>query len=114
MQSTPPPIAACFMRGSKASGRSARQGGRQDALDTLVPAVDAFDAAAADGKPFAEALDPLVSAAEAGRDSTRDLVAKIGRASRLGERSLGVLDAAPPPAAIILRELSHGARARLA
>ena len=32
-------------------------------------------------------------AAERGWQSTKDLVAKIGRASRLGERSRGVLDA---------------------
>ncbi|AGG71299.1 dihydroxyacetone kinase subunit L [Sinorhizobium meliloti] len=88
--------------------------GDKTLLDTLVPAVDAFDAATADGRPFAEALDALVSAAEAGRDSTRDLIARIGRASRLGERSLGVLDAGATSCAIILRELSHGARARLA
>jgi hypothetical protein len=31
-------------------------------------------------------------AAESGKESTRDLVAKIGRATRLGERSRRVLD----------------------
>jgi len=47
--------------------------GDKSRLDTLVPAIDAF-----------------VEAAERGRDSTINLVAKVGRASRLGERSLGV------------------------
>ncbi|MGF6174457.1 dihydroxyacetone kinase subunit DhaL [Ensifer sp. 4252] len=88
--------------------------GDKTLIDTLAPAVDAFDGATADGKPFDEALDALVAAAEAGRDSTRDLVAKIGRASRLGERSLGVLDAGATSCAIILKELSLCARARLA
>jgi len=88
--------------------------GDKTLLDTLVPAVDAFDGAIAAGKPFAAALDALVAAAEAGRDSTLNLVAKIGRASRLGERSLGVLDAGATSCAIILKELSLGARARLA
>ena len=87
--------------------------GDKTLLDTLVPAIEAFDAANADGKSFAEALDALVAAAEAGRDSTLNLVAKIGRASRLGERSLGVLDAGATSCAIILKELSEGARARL-
>ncbi|SCB49011.1 dihydroxyacetone kinase subunit DhaL [Rhizobium multihospitium] len=87
--------------------------GDKTLLDTLVPAIEAFDAADAAGKPFAEALDALVAAAEAGRDSTLNLVAKIGRASRLGERSLGVLDAGATSCAIILKELSQGARARL-
>ena len=82
-------------------------------LDTLVPAVKAFDTATAEGRSFAEALDALVAAAETGRDSTINLVARIGRASRLGERSLGVLDAGATSCAIILKELSEGARARL-
>ncbi|SOC47788.1 dihydroxyacetone kinase DhaL subunit [Rhizobium subbaraonis] len=87
--------------------------GDKTLLDTFVPAVEAFDAAAADGKSFGEALDALVAAAETGRDSTINLVAKIGRASRLGERSLGVLDAGATSCAIILKELSEGARDRL-
>ena len=87
--------------------------GDKTLLDTLVPAVEAFDAAIADGKTFAEALDALVAAAEKGRDSNIDLVAKIGRASRLGERSLGVLDAGATSCAIILKELSLGAAQRL-
>lgn len=87
--------------------------GDKTLLDTLVPAVEAFDLATADGKPFGEALDALVAAAETGRDSTLNLVARIGRASRLGERSLGVLDAGATSCAIILKELSEGARQRL-
>ncbi len=87
--------------------------GDKTLLDTLVPAIEAFDGTNVAGKSFAEALDALVAAAEAGRDSTLNLVAKIGRASRLGERSLGVLDAGATSCAIILKELSLGARARL-
>lgn len=87
--------------------------GDKTLLDTLVPAVEAFDKATAEGRSFGEALEALVAAAETGRDSTIDLVAKIGRASRLGERSLGVLDAGATSCAIILKQLSDGARARL-
>jgi len=87
--------------------------GDKTLLDTLIPAIEAFDAADAAGKSFAEALDALVAAAEAGRDSTLNLVAKIGRASRLGERSLGVLDAGATSCAIILKALSLGALSRL-
>ncbi|MCP8895074.1 dihydroxyacetone kinase subunit L [Shinella daejeonensis] len=88
--------------------------GDKTLLDTFVPATEAFDKATEEGKSFAEALVALVSAAEAGRDSTIDLVAKIGRASRLGERSLGVLDAGATSCAIILKELADGARANIA
>ncbi|MGJ7038683.1 dihydroxyacetone kinase-like protein [Shinella sp. BE166] len=88
--------------------------GDKTLIDTFVPAIEAFDKATAEGKPFGEALEALVVAAETGRDSTINLIAKIGRASRLGERSLGVLDAGATSCAIILKELSDGARARLA
>ncbi|MGR9173704.1 dihydroxyacetone kinase subunit DhaL [Hyphomicrobiales bacterium] len=87
--------------------------GDKTLLDTLVPAIDAFDTAVAGGKSFGEALQALVAAAEAGRDSTRDLVAKIGRASRLGERSLGVLDAGATSCALILKSLAGGVETRL-
>jgi dihydroxyacetone kinase-like protein len=88
--------------------------GDKTLLDALVPALEAFDKSTAEGKSFDAALEDLVAAAEKGRDSTIDLVAKIGRASRLGERSRGVLDAGATSCAILLKELSDGARARLA
>jgi dihydroxyacetone kinase-like protein len=87
--------------------------GDKTLLDTLVPAANAFDAALAEGRSFSDALGFLVSAAEEGRDATINLVAKIGRASRLGDRSLGVLDAGATSCAIILKELSEGARRHL-
>ena len=87
--------------------------GDKTLLDTLVPAIEAFDRASADGKPFPEALDALVVAAEKGRDGTKDLVAKIGRASRLGERSLGVLDAGATSCALILKALALGAKQKM-
>ncbi|NTE88320.1 dihydroxyacetone kinase subunit DhaL [Agrobacterium rubi] len=87
--------------------------GDKTLIDALVPAIEAFDAAITAGETFASALDALVVAAEKGRDSTLDLVAKIGRSSRLGERSLGVLDAGATSCAIILCELSTTAKARL-
>jgi len=87
--------------------------GDKTLLDALVPAVEAFDTAVAAGGSFESALDTLVEAAEAGRDSTINLVAKIGRSARLGDRSLGVLDAGATSCAIILKELSVAAKGRL-
>lgn len=66
--------------------------GDKTLIDTLTPAVGAFQAAVEAGETFSEALAKMVTAAEHGKESTRDLVAKIGRASRLGERSRGHLD----------------------
>ncbi|MFO7695740.1 MAG: DAK2 domain-containing protein, partial [Anaerolineae bacterium] len=50
-------------------------------------------------------LKQMARAAEAGKDSTRDLIARIGRASRLGERSRGHLDAGATSCWLILRAL---------
>ena len=85
--------------------------GDKTLIDTLVPAVAAFDATKADG--FAPALQAMAQAAEKGRDSTVDLVARIGRASRLGERSRGVLDAGATSCCMILTELGNGFSRRL-
>lgn len=87
--------------------------GDKTLIDAFVPACDAFDAATASGQSFAEALSAMAEAAEKGRDSTIDLVAQIGRASRLGERSLGILDAGATSCALILKEIAAGASARL-
>jgi Dak2 domain-containing protein len=45
------------------------------------------------GASLQEAPEQMADAAEKGKESTVNLVAKIGRSSRLGERSRGVLDA---------------------
>ena len=67
--------------------------GDKTMLDTLDPAVEAFSRSRTNGLGFAEALCVMIKAAEEGKESTRNLVAKLGRSSRLGERSRGVLDA---------------------
>jgi dihydroxyacetone kinase-like protein len=86
--------------------------GDKTLLDTLVPAADAFDAAVAGGASFGAALDALSAAAERGRNSTVDLVAKIGRSARLGERSRGVLDAGAASCCLLLQTLAAGLQAR--
>jgi phosphoenolpyruvate---glycerone phosphotransferase subunit DhaL len=85
--------------------------GDKTLVDTLVPAVAAFDGTKAKG--FAVALDEMIRAAEAGRDSTIDMVARIGRSSRLGERSRGVLDAGATSCCLILTSIGQSFRASL-
>ncbi len=80
--------------------------GDKSLLDALIPAVDSFDAARAGGKTFYDALTALCDGAEEGKESTRDMIAKIGRASRLGERSRGVLDAGATSCCIMLQSLA--------
>ena len=82
--------------------------GDKTLVDTLSPAVDALNEAEKEGKGFREALEDMKKSAEQGRDSTKDLVAKFGRSSRLGERSRGVLDAGATSCCIILQAMADG------
>jgi dihydroxyacetone kinase-like protein len=84
--------------------------GDKSLVDTLFPAVDAYRVALAEGEDFDEALDAMVAAARAGRDSTKDLVSKIGRSSRLGERSRGVLDAGATSCCLVLETMADSVR----
>jgi dihydroxyacetone kinase-like protein len=82
--------------------------GDKTLVDTLVPANEALKKAAGEGKPLVEALEEMKAAAAKGRDSTKDLVAKFGRSSRLGERSRGVLDAGAVSCCVILTAIADG------
>ncbi len=82
-------------------------------MDTLIPAVEAAENAAREGESFDELLAQVKAAAAKGRDSTKDLIAKIGRASRLGERSVGVLDAGAVSCCLILTRLADSVEPRL-
>ena len=81
--------------------------GDKTLMDTLLPALDAYNAACAEGKSFTEALDDMQQAAADGWRSTEDMVARIGRASRLGERSRGVLDAGATSCYLILDSMAR-------
>lgn len=79
--------------------------GDKTLMDVLEPARAAFNGAEGD---FASALRAMKDAATAGLESTRDMVAKLGRASRLGERSRGTLDAGAASCSLLLGTLADG------
>lgn len=96
-----------FLGGLKASLDAIRtisqaKVGDKTLMDVLIPAVGAFEKALNDNLSFSMALDKMSKAALEGRDSTIDMVAKIGRSSRLGERSRGVMDAGSASCYLIL------------
>jgi dihydroxyacetone kinase-like protein len=82
--------------------------GDKTLVDTLVPANEALKRAVQAGKPLAEALADMKAAAEQGRDATKDMVARFGRSSRLGERSRGVLDAGAVSCCLLLCAMADG------
>lgn len=84
------------------------QVGDKTLVDTLAPAVDVLKKAAEEGTDFPQALEDMKAAAKKGMESTKDMVAKFGRSSRLGERSRGVLDAGSVSCCIILTAMADG------
>lgn len=82
--------------------------GDKTLVDTFAPAIQSLKESDRVGDSFHAALLKMKQAAETGRDSTRDLVAKYGRSSRLGERSRGVLDAGSVSCCVILCAMADG------
>ena len=67
--------------------------GDKTLMDTLTPAVAALEKAGQEGADMQTALVQMKKAAESGRDSTKDMIAKFGRAKSLLERAIGHQDA---------------------
>ncbi len=79
--------------------------GDKTMVDALEPAVDTLRARLSDGVPLSQALDDAASAAESGMRATIPLQARKGRASYLGERSVGHQDPGATSTALIMRAL---------
>jgi dihydroxyacetone kinase-like protein len=69
--------------------------------DALAPAVEALEAGI--GEPLDIALRSAAEAADKGRDATIEMPARKGRASYLGERSIGHQDPGATSAALLVR-----------
>ncbi len=77
---------------------SVKQRGKADAgektmLDVLIPVAEYLQKSAAEAAPLSEVLENIGTVAVAGMESTRDMLATKGRASFLGERTRGHIDA---------------------
>jgi phosphoenolpyruvate---glycerone phosphotransferase subunit DhaL len=79
-----------FVNGVKERGKA--DIGDKTMMDTLIPFGDTLEKAFADSQDFVKAYTQALLAGEKGMLSTKDLLSKIGRSSRLGERSLGFQD----------------------
>jgi dihydroxyacetone kinase-like protein len=99
--------AADFAKALRAGVEGVVQRGRAEAgdktmFDALAPALDALDAALLSGGDLAVALADATVAAETGRDATESMVARKGRASYLGQRSVGHIDPGATSAAMLI------------
>jgi phosphoenolpyruvate---glycerone phosphotransferase subunit DhaL len=79
--------------------------GDKTMLDALAPASEAFKEAIEAGEDTVEALRKAVAAAEQGKKDTIPMLAKKGRASYLGERSVGHQDPGATSSYLILKAL---------
>ncbi|MBD2297913.1 dihydroxyacetone kinase subunit DhaL [Nostoc sp. FACHB-190] len=74
-------------------------------VDVLSPAVVAFRQAVEEGKNTVAALQKSVAVAEQALQNTKPMLAKKGRASYLGERSIGHQDPGATSSYLMLRSL---------
>ncbi|MGQ9554873.1 MAG: dihydroxyacetone kinase subunit DhaL [Anaerolineae bacterium] len=85
--------------------RGKAQPGDKTAVDALAPAAQR--ARELRGASLAEALDGAAAAAQEGVEATKAMVARVGKAKTLGERSLGYPDPGALSAYLILKLMSE-------
>jgi dihydroxyacetone kinase-like protein len=87
--------------------RGKAEAGDKTMFDALAPAVEALETAAANGVDTTDALKLALNAAESGRDATTPMLARKGRASYLGERSVGHQDPGATSIALLIAAAVH-------
>jgi dihydroxyacetone kinase-like protein len=87
--------------------------GDKTLVDTLAAAASACEEAVGSGEDLGRAIDAMIEGAKFGMESTRDMVARKGRSSRLGERSRGTIDAGAASCCIILEAMGESLRDHL-
>jgi dihydroxyacetone kinase/dihydroxyacetone kinase-like protein len=93
------------IEGIKARGQS--DVGDKTLLDALVPLTDTLEHQLAAGADAGTALEAAASSAREAAAATQSMIAKRGRASYTGERSIGSVDAGATAVGVILTEISR-------
>jgi phosphoenolpyruvate---glycerone phosphotransferase subunit DhaL len=102
-----PAVAAALRAGlGGVVARGKAEPGDKTIVDALTPACDALDEALEAGASLPDALAAARRAADAGRDATTPMQARKGRASYLGERSIGHQDPGATSAALLVQALA--------
>ena len=95
--------------GERSFGRGAVVGDKT-LIDAFVPCTDAWLEAANQGATFAESFTRGAAAAVQGAEATKQIVARMGRAGTVGERSLGYPDAGAYGLGVIFTKLAEDIR----
>jgi len=102
-------LAEVFEVGLAALGRQSKaRVGDKSMLDALAPAIVALHQSADQGQSILDALRAAAVAAEEGAASTKKLVARIGRAKYLGERTLGAQDPGATSVSLLFKGFHEG------
>ena len=94
-----------YETGKKSFGKGAEIGDKT-LVDALKPCALALTKAAEEGKKLQEGLDLGAKAAHEGAEATKAVVATLGRAGTVGERSIGFPDAGAHGLDVIFNELA--------
>ena len=102
----PADVVALFQAGVEGmQQRGKAERGDKTMMDAWLPAVDAMRGALDAGGGLTDVLDRGTAAAEAGAEATKSMSARKGRASYIGERSVGH----PDPGAIAVHMMLKAA-----
>lgn len=91
----------------KVQVRGGAKVGDKTLIDALEPAVMVIQNALKEGLTLSEALEKATQAAKIGAESTKDLVAKKGKASYLGDKTIGHQDPGAVLVYHIFRSISN-------
>ncbi len=96
-------FAEAFAQGVEAVKRRGKaDAGEKTMLDVYIPVADYLKQAEANSTPWPEILEQVCDTANQGMEATRDMVATKGRASFLGERTRGHIDAGAKTAELMI------------
>ena len=91
--------------GERSFGRGAGVGDKT-LIDALVPCANSWELSVKENDTFKEAFEKAARKAVEGAESTKEIVARMGRAGTVGERSLGYPDAGAHALGVIFTEIS--------
>ena len=96
-------VFAAAIAGIQKRGKAVR--GEKTMLDAIIPASETYSAKIAEGSDMVAALSAACEAAREGVEYTKTIIATKGRASYLGERSIGHQDPGATSATLMLEAI---------
>lgn len=96
-------ILEASIAGIQKRGKAVR--GEKTMLDSIIPASETYSAKISEGLSMTEALDAACESAREGVEYTKTIIATKGRASYLGERSIGHQDPGATSATLTLEAI---------